>query len=96
MKKEMLYRTAKDVDTVILDGAVYDAIDLARFIIDFEPAELIHDEKGLRLVANDEYNEEYARFRKDYLEPNIEQVKQMFKQATNELDRRMKQKEIFG
>ena len=84
--EEHLYEAAKEVEKVKLEGENYKAIDLAKFIIDFEPAELVVDDKIKKMKPKNGYKQEYMEVKKDYLAPNTEQIKKMFKIANKRLE----------
>ena len=90
----LIYDVADGIGQVDLEGCRYECRDLVRFIIDFEPARI--KQGPIRLQADDMYNQEYNSFKKDYLEPNIDQIKELFKLAQEKINRMRDQKEIFG
>ena len=90
----LIYDVADGIGQVDLEGFRYECRDLAKFIIDFEPARIKQD--PVRLQADDMYKQEYNSFKKDYLEPNIDQIKHLFKLAQEKINRMRDQKEIFG
>ena len=92
--EEIIYDVADGIEQVDLEGCRYECRDLAKFIIYFEPARIKQD--PIRLQADDMYNQEYNSFKKDYLEPNIDQIKHLFKLAQERMNRMRDQKEIFG
>ena len=92
--EEIIYGVACRIKKVDLEGCNYECKDLAKFIIDFEPARIKQD--PVRLQADDMYRQEYNSFKKDYLEPNIDQIKHLFKLAQEKINRMRDQKEIFG
>lgn len=81
--EDILLEEAKNLDLKISlkigsEYKQYPLIEIARFIIDFECCSLVWErEKGITLKAKG--TEEYKRFRKEYLMPNIEVIKQLFR-----------------
>ena len=74
-----LYKVAEGLDIEVeLEDDQYHIKDLAKFIVDFEGAKLVRNEKGLRLKAAEGYEEEYENFKQDYLAGNEGQIRELF------------------
>lgn len=87
-----LYEAAKKIGKVYLEGDYYKAIDLAKFIIDYEVVQIVGSEKIKRLKAKDGYKKEYKAMKAEYLKPNLEEFKNMLKYA----NKRIEQQQILG
>lgn len=78
---DILLKVAKiDKSEVLMDGKLYPAWEIIKFIIDLEILKIVwHREDGIYLKAREDYQKEYDKFKEEYLLENRQILIRIFK-----------------